>query len=175
VLVIALGIAVGSASSSMFRWRLERFSPVLSLVDRITHCVRRRTPCPFRDAFAVLFFVSVGMLLNPTALLDSPALVGGTVAVMMIGKPLATFIITWLMRYPFATSLSVAVALAQIGEFSFMLSRVGRDLGMFTAWNQRPIHRSTRRIGPSASGMDRPAEPSRGCFATTVLNPRSLT
>ena len=50
----------------------------------------------------------------------------------MIGKPLAAFAITWLMRYPFATSLSVAVALAQIGEFSFMLSRVGRDLGVLT-------------------------------------------
>jgi CPA2 family monovalent cation:H+ antiporter-2 len=85
------------------------------------------------DAFAVLFFVSVGMLLNPTALLDNPALVARTLAVVMVGKPLVAFIITWLMRYPFATSLSVAVALAQIGEFSFMLSRVGRDLGVLTA------------------------------------------
>jgi len=66
-------------------------------------------------------------------LLENPALVVGTLGVVMVAKPLAAFVITWLMRYPFATSLSVAVALAQIGEFSFMLSRVGSDLGLLTA------------------------------------------
>jgi CPA2 family monovalent cation:H+ antiporter-2 len=88
---------------------------------------------PLRDAFAVLFFVSVGMLLDPRSLLSSPLLVAGTLAVVMLGKPIVAFGITWLMRCPFATSLSVAVALAQIGEFSFMLSRVGADLGLLTS------------------------------------------
>jgi hypothetical protein len=78
---------------------------------------------PLRDAFAVLFFVSVGMLLSPGALFENPALAAGTLGVVMVGKPLAAFLITLLLRYPLATSLSVAVALAQIGEFSFMLSR----------------------------------------------------
>ena len=99
----------------------------------------RSAPAPaspaasLRDAFAVLFFVSVGMLLDPRALLDSPGLLAGTVGIVMLAKPLVAFAITWMMRHPFAMCLSVAVALAQIGEFSFMLSRVGRDLGVLTA------------------------------------------
>jgi CPA2 family monovalent cation:H+ antiporter-2 len=81
----------------------------------------------------VLFFVSVGMLLNPRSLMDNPLLLAGTLAVVMLGKPAVAFAITWLLRSPFFTSLSVAVALAQIGEFSFMLSRVGVDLGLLTS------------------------------------------
>jgi CPA2 family monovalent cation:H+ antiporter-2 len=132
VLVIALGIAVGSAAVFDVSMALGAFLAGL-VVGRSDYSLRAASEAlPLRDAFAVLFFVSVGMLLDPAALLRSPALVGGALAVVMIGKPLAAFAITWLMRYPFATSLSVAVALAQIGEFSFMLSRVGRDLGVLT-------------------------------------------
>ena len=132
VLVIALGIAVGSAAVFGVSMALGAFLAGL-VVGRSDYSLRAASEAlPLRDAFAVLFFVSVGMLLDPAALLRSPALVGGALAVVMIGKPLAAFAITWLMRYPFATSLSVAVALAQIGEFSFMLSRVGRDLGVLT-------------------------------------------
>jgi CPA2 family monovalent cation:H+ antiporter-2 len=72
------------------------------------------------------------MLLDPRALVDNPVFVLETLAVVMIGKPLVAFAIMWTMRYPFATNASVAVALAQIGEFSFMLSDVGRDLGVLT-------------------------------------------
>jgi CPA2 family monovalent cation:H+ antiporter-2 len=132
VLVIALGIAVGSAAVFDVSMALGAFLAGL-VVGRSDYSLRAASEAlPLRDAFAVLFFVSVGMLLDPAALLASPALVAGTLGVVMIGKPLAAFAITWLMRYPFATSLSVAVALAQIGEFSFMLSRVGRDLGVLT-------------------------------------------
>jgi CPA2 family monovalent cation:H+ antiporter-2 len=132
VLVIALGIAVGSAAVFDVSMALGAFLAGL-VVGRSDYSLRAASEAlPLRDAFAVLFFVSVGMLLDPAALLRSPALVGGALAVVMIGKPLAAFAITWLTRYPFATSLSVAVALAQIGEFSFMLSRVGRDLGVLT-------------------------------------------
>ncbi len=132
VLVIALGIAVGAAAVFDVSMALGAFLAGL-VVGRSDYSLRAASEAlPLRDAFAVLFFVSVGMLLDPAALLRSPALVGGALAVVMIGKPLAAFAITWLMRYPFATSLSVAVALAQIGEFSFMLSRVGRDLGVLT-------------------------------------------
>src|SRR4029450_12116951 len=98
------------------------------VVGRSDYAVRAASEAlPLRDAFAVLFFVSVGMLLDPGALLQSPTLAAATLGVVMLGKPLVAFAITWLMRYPFATGLSVAVALAQIGEFSFMLSRVGRS------------------------------------------------
>jgi len=85
-----------------------------------------------RDAFAVLFFVSVGMLLNPVALLESPLILLATLAVVLVGKPLIALVIVRLMRYPFKVSLSVAVALAQIGEFSFILSSLGKQLGVFT-------------------------------------------
>jgi CPA2 family monovalent cation:H+ antiporter-2 len=104
------------------------------VVGRSDYALRAASEAlPLRDAFAVLFFVSVGMLLSPGTLLENPALAAGTLGVVLVGKPVAAFLITWVMRYPLATSLSVAVALAQIGEFSFMLSRVGRDLGLLTA------------------------------------------
>jgi CPA2 family monovalent cation:H+ antiporter-2 len=85
---------------------------------------------PMRDAFAVLFFVAVGLLFDPRHLLEAPGLVAATLAVILIGKPLAAFAIVFYLRYPPRTALSVAVALAQIGEFSFMLGIVGRDLGV---------------------------------------------
>ena len=87
---------------------------------------------PMRDAFAVLFFVSVGMLLDPSSLLDSPWLFAGTLAIILLISPAATFAFMWLVRQPFRESLSVSVALAQIGEFSFILSTLGRELGLFT-------------------------------------------
>ncbi len=132
VLVIALGIAVGSALIFNVSMALGAFLAGL-VVGRSEYSLRAASEAlPLRDAFAVLFFVSVGMLLDPAALLDNPPLLAGTLAVVMIGKPLIAFLITWVLRYPFATNLAVAVALAQIGEFSFMLSRVGSDLGLLT-------------------------------------------
>jgi CPA2 family monovalent cation:H+ antiporter-2 len=83
-----------------------------------------------RDAFAVLFFVSVGMLLDPWSLFDSPALIGGALAIVLIGKPLSALLITWLSRYPLKGGLMVAVALGQIGEFSFILSTLGQEIGL---------------------------------------------
>jgi monovalent cation:H+ antiporter-2, CPA2 family len=133
VLVLALGIAVGSAVVFDVSVALGAFLAGL-VVGRSDYALRAASEAlPLRDAFAVLFFVSVGMLLDPASLFDNPGLVVGTLAIVMLGKPAAAFAITWLMGYPFATSLAVAVALAQIGEFSFMLSRVGSDLGLLTA------------------------------------------
>jgi CPA2 family monovalent cation:H+ antiporter-2 len=133
VLVLALGIAVGSAMVFDVSMALGAFLAGL-VVGRSDYALRAASEAlPLRDAFAVLFFVSVGMLLRPAALVEQPWLVLGTLGVVLVGKPLVAFLITWLMRYPLATSLSVAVALAQIGEFSFMLSRVGRDLGLLAA------------------------------------------
>jgi CPA2 family monovalent cation:H+ antiporter-2 len=133
ILVMALGIAVGSAKVFGVSMALGAFLAGL-VVGRSDYSLRAASEAlPLRDAFAVLFFVSVGMLLSPRALLNNPLLVAGTLAVVVLGKPVVAFGITWLMRCPFATSLSVALSLAQIGEFSFMLSRVGADLGVLTA------------------------------------------
>jgi CPA2 family monovalent cation:H+ antiporter-2 len=87
---------------------------------------------PMRDAFAVLFFVSVGMLLDPGALLNAPRLVAGALLIVLVGKPLVALLFVWALRYPFRAALTVAIALAQIGEFSFILATLGRELGILT-------------------------------------------
>ena len=132
VLVIALGIAVGSSLVFGVSMALGAFLAGM-IVGRSEYSLRAASDAlPMRDAFAVLFFVSVGMLLDPASLLDSPRLFAGTLAIVLIGKPLAAFAIIWLLRYPFKVGAAVAVALAQIGEFSFILSTLGRDLGLLT-------------------------------------------
>lgn len=80
---------------------------------------------PFQDAFAVLFFVAVGMLFNPAILIDQPLNVLAVLAVIMIGKTLAAFFIVTLFGYPLKTGLIVSSSLAQIGEFSFILVTLG--------------------------------------------------
>jgi CPA2 family monovalent cation:H+ antiporter-2 len=87
---------------------------------------------PMRDAFAVLFFVSVGMLFNPRHLIEAPGLVAATLAIVMVAKPVTALGIVVLLKYPVRVGLSVAVALAQIGEFSFILATVGKELGLLT-------------------------------------------
>ena len=87
---------------------------------------------PMRDAFAVLFFVAVGMLLHPRHLIEAPGLVATTLGVILLGKPLAALGIVLLLKYPLRVALAVAVALAQIGEFSFILAILGKDLGLLT-------------------------------------------
>jgi monovalent cation:H+ antiporter-2, CPA2 family len=85
---------------------------------------------PMRDAFAVLFFVSVGMLLRPAALFDQPVFVLAALFIVLVGKPATAALVTWLMKYPLRTTLGVSVSLAQVGEFSFMLVTIGRSLGV---------------------------------------------
>jgi CPA2 family monovalent cation:H+ antiporter-2 len=132
VLVIALGIAVGSSLVFSVSMALGAFLAGM-VVGRSDYSLRAASEAlPMRDAFAVLFFVSVGMLLDPGALLSSPGLVLGALGVVLIGKPLVALLIVWAMRYPFKSALTVAFALAQIGEFSFILATIGRELGILT-------------------------------------------
>lgn len=132
VLVIALGIALGSARIFGVSMALGAFLAGM-VVGRSEYSLRAASDAlPMRDAFAVLFFVSVGLLLDPAALLDTPLLLAGTLAIVLIANPIVAFVIMWLSRQPFRTSVIVAVALAQIGEFSFILSTLGRELGLLT-------------------------------------------
>ena len=85
---------------------------------------------PLRDAFAVLFFASVGMLFDPAFILHEPLLVLASLAIVMIGTPLAALVIVAVIGYPARTGLVVALGLAQIGEFSFILSDLGRKHGL---------------------------------------------
>jgi CPA2 family monovalent cation:H+ antiporter-2 len=132
VLVTALGIAVGSSLIFGVSMALGAFLAGM-VVGRSDYSLRAASDAlPMRDAFAVLFFVSVGMLLDPGALLESPALVVGALAIVLVGKPLVAIVLVWMMRYPVRSALTVGIALAQIGEFSFILATLGRDLGILT-------------------------------------------
>ncbi len=88
---------------------------------------------PLRDAFAVLFFVTVGMLFEPAILLTKPLSVLAVVAIIVFGKSIAAMLITLVLRYPLNTALTVAASLAQIGEFSFILAGLGVSLGILPA------------------------------------------
>jgi CPA2 family monovalent cation:H+ antiporter-2 len=130
VLVIALGIAVGSALVFSVSMALGAFLAGV-VVGRSEYSLRAASDAlPMRDAFAVLFFVSVGMLLDPGALFASPVLVAGSLAIVLVGKPIVALLLVWAFRYPFRAALTVGVSLAQIGEFSFILATLGRELGV---------------------------------------------
>lgn len=130
VLVVALGVAVGSAKLFGVSMALGAFLAGL-IVGRSDFGLRAASEAlPMRDAFAVLFFVSVGMLLDPGYLLEAPGIILAALGVVMIGKPLIAVVVVLLLRYPVRTALAVAVALAQIGEFSFILVALGLDLGV---------------------------------------------
>jgi CPA2 family monovalent cation:H+ antiporter-2 len=130
VLVIALGIAVGSSLIFSVSMALGAFLAGM-VVGRSEYSLRAASEAlPMRDAFAVLFFVSVGMLLDPAVLWEAPILVAGALIVVMVGKPLAALLIVWVMGYPLKAVLTVAIALSQIGEFSFILAALGRELGV---------------------------------------------
>jgi CPA2 family monovalent cation:H+ antiporter-2 len=133
VLTLALGIAVGSAVVFGVSMALGAFLAGL-IVGRSDYSLRAASEAlPMRDAFAVLFFVAVGMLLPPGYLVKAPGLILATLAIVMIGKPLIAMIVVRLIGYPFKVALAIAVALAQIGEFSFILSSIGTDLGILPA------------------------------------------
>ena len=133
VLALALGLAVSAALVFGVSMALGAFLAGM-IVGRSDYSLRAATDAlPMRDAFAVLFFLSVGMLLRPMALLEHPAFVLAALFIVLVGKPATAAVVTWAMRYPLRTTLSVAVSLAQIGEFSFMLVTLGRTLGVVPA------------------------------------------
>jgi monovalent cation:H+ antiporter-2, CPA2 family len=128
VLVLALGIAVGSATLFGVSMALGAFLAGM-VVGQSEFSFRAASEAlPMRDAFAVLFFVSVGMLVDPKELLSHAPLIAATIAVVIVGKACAAFVAVRLLRHPDTTGVLVAVALAQIGEFSFILGTLGRDL-----------------------------------------------
>lgn len=133
VLAIALGVAFGAALAFDVSFALGAFFAGMILGE--TSLSRRATEetLPLRDAFAVLFFVSVGMLFNPSVLVEQPLVLLAAVAIILVGKSLAAYAIVRLFGYSNQTGLTVAVSLAQIGEFSFILAGLGTDLGLMPA------------------------------------------
>jgi CPA2 family monovalent cation:H+ antiporter-2 len=132
VLVVALGIAVGSAMVFGVSMALGAFLAGM-VVGRSEFSFRAASEAlPMRDAFAVLFFVSVGMLLDPGTFLAAPLAILATLAIILVGKPLAAFAMVLALGYSGKTGLVVGVALAQIGEFSFILANLGKALGVLS-------------------------------------------
>ncbi len=133
VLSIALGVAFGAAVAFDVSFALGAFFAGMILGE--TPLSRRATEetLPLRDAFAVLFFVSVGMLFNPAVLIEQPLPLLATVTIVVIGKSIAAFAIVRAFGYPGDTALTIAASLAQIGEFSFILATLGTGLGVLPA------------------------------------------
>jgi K+:H+ antiporter len=133
VLVLALGIAVGSSLAFGVSMALGAFLAGM-IVGQSEFSFRAASDAlPMRDAFAVLFFVSVGMLLDPKALMASPGLLLATLGIVVLAKPIAAFVIAALFGYGSKIAISVAIALAQIGEFSLILATVGDQLKILPA------------------------------------------
>src|SRR6185369_5900940 len=130
VLAIALGVAYGAAQLFGVSLALGAFfAGVILSESELSHQAAQES-LPLRDAFAVLFFVSVGMLFNPMIVLQEPLSVSAVVAIILIGNTVIAFAIQLALRQPFAESLTVAANLSQIGEFSFILANLGVALGL---------------------------------------------
>ncbi|MCC7367359.1 MAG: cation:proton antiporter [Chloroflexi bacterium] len=130
VLAVAFGIAFGSATIFGVSFALGAFLAGLVVGESDLSHQAAEDALPLRDAFAVLFFVSVGMLFDPSILWTSPLHVLAVVGIIVVAKPLAAFLLVVALRRPARTGLVVAAGLAQIGEFSFILAELGRSLGM---------------------------------------------
>jgi CPA2 family monovalent cation:H+ antiporter-2 len=139
VVAVALGVAFGAASLFGVSFALGAFFAGMMLRESPYSARAADESLPLRDAFAVLFFVSVGMLFDPRVLVDEPLRVLAVVAIVMIGKTLAAIALVLVFRYPLNTALTVGVSLAQIGEFSFILAALGLALGLLPAQAQSLI------------------------------------
>jgi CPA2 family monovalent cation:H+ antiporter-2 len=128
VLAIALGVAYGAAQLFGISFALGAFFAGMILSESTLSQRAAEESLPLRDAFAVLFFVSVGMLFNPAILLRNPFSLTATLVVILFCNPLAAFLIVRLFRHPVATALTLGASLAQIGEFSFILAALGVNL-----------------------------------------------
>jgi CPA2 family monovalent cation:H+ antiporter-2 len=130
--VVAAAISIAYASGALFGVSFALGAFVAGMVLRESEFSHRagEETLPLRDAFAVLFFVSVGMLFDPQVLVEEPLRVLIVVAIIVIGKSLAAALIVLTLRYPLSTALIVSASLAQIGEFSFILAGLGLALGV---------------------------------------------
>ena len=130
VLAIALGVALGAALLFGVSFALGAFFAGMILAESPFSQRAGEETLPLRDAFAVLFFVSVGMLFNPSVLVEAPLALAGTVAIIVVGKSIAAYFIVRAFGRDHRVALTIAASLAQIGEFSFILATLGSELGL---------------------------------------------
>ncbi|ATQ75282.1 Kef family K(+) transporter [Massilia violaceinigra] len=139
VVATAVGIAYGSSELFGVSFALGAFFAGMVLRESPLSHRAAEESLPLRDAFSVLFFVSVGMLADPMVLVESPLRVLAVVGVIMFGKSLVAFALVIALRYPLNTALTVSASLAQIGEFSFILAALGMSLGLLPKEGQSLI------------------------------------
>jgi CPA2 family monovalent cation:H+ antiporter-2 len=139
VVSAAVSIAYGSAALFGVSFALGAFFAGMVLRESEFSQRAAEQTLPLQDAFAVLFFVSVGMLFDPQILVDQPLQVLMTVAIIMLGKSFAAAVLVFMLRYPIKTVLTVSASLAQIGEFSFILAGLGVSTGLLSKEGQSLI------------------------------------
>jgi monovalent cation:H+ antiporter-2, CPA2 family len=190
IVAAAVGIAYGSAALFGVSFALGAFFAGMVMRESPLSYRAAEESLPLRDAFSVLFFVSVGMLFEPHVLIREPLHVVIVLAIIIFGKSLAAFIIVLLFRYPLNTALTVSASLAQIGEFSFILANFGVSLGVLPAEGQslilagaiisiavnpvlfkavEPAQAWIRSRSPLAQALERPDDPLAALPMTTDL------
>jgi CPA2 family monovalent cation:H+ antiporter-2 len=133
VLAIALGVAYGAASLFGVSLALGAFFAGMVMSEsELSHRAAEES-LPLRDAFSVLFFVSVGMLFNPSSLMNDTLSILAVLFIIVIGKSVAAYLIVIAFRHPPSTALIISASLAQIGEFSFILAELGVGLNLLPA------------------------------------------
>ncbi|KFC64236.1 YbaL family putative K(+) efflux transporter [Massilia sp. LC238] len=139
--VIAAAVGIAFASSALFGVSFALGAFFAGMVLRESELSHRAAEesLPLRDAFSVLFFVSVGMLFDPMVLVQYPLEVLATVAIILFGKSIAAFVLVLALRYPINTAVTVSASLAQIGEFSFILAALGMQLELLPSLGQNLI------------------------------------
>lgn len=139
--VIAAAVSIAYGASKLFDVSLALGAFFAGMIIRESQFSRRAAEesLPFRDAFAVLFFVSVGMLFNPYIFIEQPIQVLIVVSIIIFGKSLAATLLVLILRYPLHTALTVSASLAQIGEFSFILAGQGVHLQLLPKEGQELI------------------------------------
>jgi CPA2 family monovalent cation:H+ antiporter-2 len=180
--VIAAAVGIAYASTHYFGVSFALGAFFAGMVLRESELAHRAAEesLPLRDAFAVLFFVSVGMLFEPAILVEQPLKLLAVVAIIIVGKSVAAFLLVLLLRYPVKTALMVSASLAQIGEFSFILAALGLSLKLMPAEGQnlilagaiisiafnpvvflatKPLERWLAKNASLAAKFERPADP----------------
>lgn len=184
VIAPAIGIAYVAAQLFGVSFALGAFfAGMVMLESEFSHRAAEES-LPLRDAFAVLFFVAVGMLFDPAVLMQQPFHVLGVVAIIIVGKSIAAMVLVLALRYPLNTALTVAASLAQIGEFSFILAGLGMSLGLLPAEGLSLIlagalisialnplvrrHRADQKVGSATLGTGTPSRAPRGPVRRTA-------
>ena len=136
--ILAIALAIATSSAIVFGVSMALGAFLAGMVVGQTELSHQAAAdaMPMRDAFTVLFFVSVGMLFDPRVMVDHPSLLLALLGIVLIANPIAAFFVAWTMHYSFRTAITVAIVLSQIGEFSFLLANEAMRSKLLTAEGQ---------------------------------------